>query len=55
MAGKSGDEALFFDKADGTSLKICKRADGNMELSTSDNPGRAMVITPEMLCRLSGL
>ncbi len=55
VAGKSGDEALFFDKADGTSLKICKRADGNMELSTSDNPGRSMVITPEMLCRLTGI
>ncbi len=55
VAGKSADEALVFDKADGTTLKICKRADGNMELSTSNNPGRSVVITPEMFCRLSGI
>ena len=55
VAGKAEDEALVFDKADGTTLKICKRADGKIELSTSDNPGRSVVITPEMLCRRSGL
>ncbi len=55
VAGNSDDVALVFDKADGTSLKICKRADGKIGLSTSDNPGRSVVLTPEMLCRLCGI
>ncbi len=55
IAGKSEEAELIFERENGSTVKICKRADGKVGLSTSNNPGQMVVITPDMLCGMAGI
>ena len=49
---KTDGESITLDRSDGSSVTVSKRADGNLEIRTSSNPGTSVVITGDRLCQL---
>ena len=52
VSRKTEGESITLDRSDGSSVSVSKRADGNLEIKTSSNPGTSVVITRDRLCQL---